>query len=171
MLNSRHSHLHHSQDLNLAIIIHNSHNQVEKSTTIQRIILSNHSKRIRNIFIEKFSSLKIHVLKTFFFLLWFVVGPQGPPSFNAAPTLTPGFNQQPQFGQPTASSLPPVGINANVPASSGGGFGPPSPTGYPAASPSTPSKGFVNQFKKKIETKNMGEIIEFGLWIWKTNQS
>lgn len=76
-----------------------------------------------------------------------LLGPQGPPSFNAAPTLTPGFNQPP-FGQPTASSLPPVGINANVPVPGvqpSGGFGPSSSSaGYPAAT--APSKGFVYYF-------------------------
>lgn len=76
-----------------------------------------------------------------FFLNVYSSGPQGPPSFNAAPTLTPGFNQPP-FGQPTASGLPPVGgINANIPVQSPGNFGPSSSAGYPAAT--APTKGYV----------------------------
>lgn len=72
--------------------------------------------------------------------------PQGPPSFNAAPTLTPGFNQPP-FGQPTASSLPPVGgISANIPVPNAGSFGPSSSAGYPAAT--APTKGQVRHLIK-----------------------
>lgn len=81
--------------------------------------------------------------------------PQGPPSYNAVPTLTPGFNQQPQFGKPSAGSLPAVGIIANVPAvqPTAGSFVPSSPAanvGYPAAS-ATPSKGFVQQLNSFLE--------------------
>lgn len=111
-----------------------------------RVLLEMHAEcyySYRKVLVSKDLSAK---LVFFFKLTMFVVGPQGPPSFNAAPTLTPGFNQQPQFGQPTASSLP--GINA-IPGgvqATGSGFGSPSPTGYPAASASTPSKGFANHF-------------------------
>lgn len=74
-----------------------------------------------------------------------------PPSFNAVPTLTPGFNQPP-FGQPTASSLPPVGINANVPGiQSAGGFGPSSSAGYPAAT--APTKGPMQYFMNLKQNK------------------
>lgn len=89
-----------------------------------------------------------------------IPGPQGPPSFGATPTLTPGFNQQP-FVQPAPSSLPPSvpgshssipgghssipGSHSSVPGLSSGGFGPSASAGFPATSVPS-SKGFINSF-------------------------
>lgn len=68
-----------------------------------------------------------------------VVGAQGPPgTFSASPA--PSFN--PNFGQPTASSLPPTGVHA-AGGHSAGGYAPSASSGFPStAAPG--SKGIQN---------------------------